>query len=310
MKLLREMQPILFFSILNMSDVKTISIESKNYPRLLKKIKDAPKILYIKGEVLPEENCFAMVGTRRFSSYGKQVALEIAGDLTETGLTIVSGLAPGIDTFCHQAVVERKQRTIAVLGTGLDKKSIYPQSNLKLTEEILKNNGCLISEYPNGTSGAKFTFPARNRIISGLCIGTLVIEAKMKSGSLITAEWAKKQNRKIFAVPGSVYSSNSKGCHYLIKKGVKLVEDVDDILKELDLPKTTRRNIIEGENQEESLILKALKEESLNIDKIIEKTNLPVSIVASSLAIMEINNKVKNLGGNIYAINKGAMRNV
>lgn len=285
-----------------MSEIKTISIKNKGYPKLLKKIQDPPKTLYFKGELNPNELCFAIVGTRMASLYGKQVALEIAGDLTEAGLTIVSGLAPGIDTFCHQAVVERKQRTIAVLGTGLDKKSIYPQSNLKLTEEILENNGCLVSEYPPGTPGAKFTFPTRNRIISGLCVGVLVIEAKMKSGSLITADWAKKQNRKIFAVPGSIYASNSKGCHYLIKQGTKLIENADDILRELNLPKIAKQNMVKGESQEEDLILKVLKEESLDIDKIIAKTKLSASTVASCLAIMEINNKVKNLGRNTYAL--------
>ncbi len=285
-----------------MSEIKTISIKNKGYPKLLKKIQDPPKTLYFKGELNPNELCFAIVGTRMASLYGKQVALEIASDLTEAGLTIVSGLAPGIDTFCHQAVVERKQRTIAVLGTGLDKKSIYPQSNLKLTEEILENNGCLVSEYPPGTPGAKFTFPTRNRIISGLCVGVLVIEAKMKSGSLITADWAKKQNRKIFAVPGSIYASNSKGCHYLIKQGTKLIENADDILRELNLPKIAKQNMVKGESQEEDLILKVLKEESLDIDKIIAKTKLSASTVASCLAIMEINNKVKNLGRNTYAL--------
>ncbi len=290
---------------LSRGKIKEVPIKDKNYPKFLKKIQNPPKILYIKGELNPDESCFAIVGTRMASPYGKQVAMEIANNLTETGLTIVSGLAPGIDTFCHQAVVEKKKRTIAVLGTGLDEKSIYPQSNLKLTEEILENNGCLISEYPAGTPGAKFTFPARNRIISGLCIGVLIIEAKIKSGSLITAEQAKKQNRKIFAIPGSIYSSNSKGCHYLIKNGAKLIEDADDVLKELNLsPMSTLPDFIKGENQEEDLILKVLKEEALDIDKIIEKTKLSASVIASCLAIMEINNKVKNLGRNVYALRR------
>ncbi len=163
-----------------MEEIKTISISDINYPKLLKEIKNPPKVLYYKGELKSEENCFAIVGTRRCSSYGKQVALEIAGDLVEAGLTIASGLAPGIDTFSHQAAVERRKRTIGVLGTGLDEKSIYPQSNLKLAEEILERGGCLVSEYPPGTPGSKFTFPQRNRIISGLSVGELEIEAKEK----------------------------------------------------------------------------------------------------------------------------------
>jgi DNA processing protein len=286
-------------------EIKTINIKDKNYPRLLKKIKDAPEVLYYRGEILPNENCFAIVGTRRYSSYGKQVALEITGDLAEAGLIIVSGLAPGIDTFSHTAAVERKKRTIAVLGTGLDEKSIYPQSNLKLARKILETGGCLISEYPPGTPGSQFTFPNRNRIISGLSLGVLVVEAKQKSGALITANYAFSQNRKVFAIPGPIYSSNSKGCHYLIKQGAKLVENANDILKELnllELPKLTSPGLVWGENEEESLILEVLKEEALDIDKIIEKTKLSAQKVASTLAILEIKGKVRNLGVNIYAL--------
>jgi len=282
--------------------IKTISIQDKNYPKLLKEIKDPPEILYVEGEILPNESCLAVVGTRRASSYGKQVALEIAGDLAEAGLTIVSGLAPGIDSFSHKATLERGKRTIAVLGTGIDKKSIYPQENLKLAEKILETGGALISEYPPGTHGSEFTFPQRNRIISGLSLGVLVVEAKQKSGALITANWAKKQGRKIFAIPGPIHSLNSKGCHYLIKQGAKLVGNVNDILKELNLPIKEGAKEITGETPEENLILGVLKEEASDIDKIIEKTKLPAATVASTLAILEIKGKVKNLGGSIYAI--------
>ena len=287
-------------------EIKTVSINDKNYPKLLKEIKDPPEVLFYRGELKPKENCFAVVGTRMSSPYGKQVALEIAGDLAEAGLIIVSGLAPGIDTFAHQAAVERGKRTIAVLGTGLDEKSIYPQSNLKLAKKILETGGCLISEYPPGTPGSKFTFPNRNRIISGLSLGVLVVEAKQKSGALITAHYAFEQKRKVFAVPGPIHSLNSKGCHYLIKKGAKLVENANDILKELNLPYSTSGvDYLRGENEEENLILGALKEEALDVDKIIERTKLSAAKVASTLAILEIKGKVRNLGGNTYAINRG-----
>jgi len=216
-----------------MPEIKTITTKDKEYPELLKKIPEPPKTLYFKGNLLPTENCFAIVGTRRCSDYGKQIALEIGGDLVESGFTIISGLAEGIDTHAHLSAVKREKRTIAVLGTGLDEKSIYPQINLKLVKKILETGGCLISEYPPGTRGSKFTFPKRNRIISGMSLGVLVIEAKRKSGSLITAMWAKRQRKKVFAVPGHVHSLNSKGCHYLIKKGAILVENANDILKEL-----------------------------------------------------------------------------
>jgi len=296
-------------------DIKSISIKDSNYPKLLKEIKDPPKVLYYLGEILPrteteslvrgksKEDCFAIVGTRRYSSYGKQVTLEIAGDLADTDLTIISGLAPGIDTFSHQAVVEKKKRTIAVLGTGLDKKSIYPRTNLDLAKKIIETGGCLISEYPPGTRGTKFTFPQRNRIISGLSLGVLIIEAKEKSGSLITANYSFLQKRKVFAIPGSIYSSNSRGPHILIKKGAKLVENANDILEELNISSSKLGSKeIKGENPEENSILGILKEESLDVDRIIEKTKLPAAITVRTLAILEIKGKVKNLGNNIYAI--------
>ena len=287
-----------------MDEIKKISIEDQNYPVLLKKIKNPPKILYVKGEIFKEELCLAIVGSRRFSNYGKQVALDIAGDLAESGMIIVSGLAPGIDTFVHFAVIERKKRTIAVLGTGLDKESFYPQSNLKLAEKILENKGAIISEYPPGTRGTRFTFPQRNRIIAGLSLGTLVVEAKEKSGALITAKYALSQERKVFAIPGPIYSSTSRGCHCLIKKGAGLVENYQEILQEFNLSGTNNNKAkIQGDNEEENIILKTLLEGSLHIDEIIKKTNLQISTVNKNLALLEIKNKVRNLGGNIYAIN-------
>lgn len=287
-----------------MEETKRITIEDKDYPEPLRRIKNPPKILYFRGEIRKEEPCFGVVGTRRYSVYGRQAVSDIVGKLAEAGLTIVSGLAPGIDTFSHQACVERKKRTIAVLGTGLDEESIYPQSNIALSRKILETGGCLISELPPGTSGSKFTFPKRNRIISGLSQGVLIVEAKIKSGSLITANYAFEQNRKVFAVPGPIYSFNSTGPNRLIKRGAKLVDNVNDILQELNLPVSENKNNESSniENQEKYLILKALKEESLYIDKIIEKTKLNATTVVSILAVLEIEGRVQNLGGNIYAL--------
>jgi DNA processing protein len=287
-----------------MEEIKTISVKDKNYPKLLKEIKDRPEVLYFRGELKPDEKCFAIVGTRMCSDYGKQMALEIAGDLAEAGLTIVSGLAPGIDTLAHQAAVEKNKKTIAVLGTGVDEKSVYPQSNLKLAEKILENGGCIMSEYPERTRGTNFTFPQRNRIVSGISLGVLVIEAKEKSGSLITADWAKKQNKKLFAVPGPVHSLNSKGPNYLIKKGyAKLAENAEDILEELGLSIKIERGAVAGDNPEENLILGVLEEGSQDINRIIIKTKLPAAKIASLIAILEIKDKIRNLGGNVYAIN-------
>ena len=284
------------------SQIRIIEINDPSYPRNLRNITNPPKILYARGNFKEDEKCFAIVGTRKPSPYGKQAAIEIAGELADEGFTIVSGLAPGIDTIAHQTTLEKKGITIAVLGTGLDQKSIYPQSNLLLVERILESGGCLISEYPAGTQGAKFTFPQRNRIISGLSIGVLVVEAKRKSGALITADWAKKQNRKIFAVPGPIHSLNSQGPHFLIKNGAKLTESANDILEELNLPLKDNAKEITGDTLEENLILGTLREESLYVDKIIAKTNLPAGVVVGTLANLEIKNKIRSLGGNIYAL--------
>jgi len=285
-----------------MDNIREITIEDKNYPAILKKIDNPPKKLYIKGEIKNNELCFAIVGTRNCSDYGKQVTLDISRNLSKNGLTIVSGLAPGIDTFAHRAVVEQKRRTIAVLGTGIDEESIYPKENIILARKIIEFGGCIISEYPPKTKGNKFNFPNRNRIISGLSLGVLVVEAKEKSGSLITANFALKQNKKLFAIPGPIYSINSKGTNGLIKKGAKLVEDFRDILEELKIP-IREDNIIEkGENEEEDLILKILEEQPSDIDKIIEKSKLPPEKAIRIIMNLELKEKIKNLGGNIYAL--------
>ncbi|MEA3344318.1 MAG: DNA-processing protein DprA [Patescibacteria group bacterium] len=284
--------------------INKITIEDSNYPKLLKKINKAPKTLYYKGKIYPDEICFAIVGTRRFSSYGKETATKIAMELSGSNITIVSGLAPGIDTFAHTAVVEQKKRTIAVLGTGLDRKSIYPKENIQLSEKILELGGCLVSEYPPGTRGSRFTFPERNRIISGLSQGVLVVEAKIKSGSLITANHGFSQNKKIFAIPGPIYALNSQGPHFLIKKGAKLVDKTNDILQELNLPNLEQiQNKAQGaENLEQRLILNILEQEALEIDEIIERTKLSPAITASTITILEMKQKIKNLGGNTYAL--------
>jgi len=280
-----------------MFKIEKISIKDKNYPQLLKKIKNPPKILYYVGKILPKEKCFAVVGTRRCSSYGKEIAFQIAKDLSNSGLTIVSGMAPGIDTFAHLGALEGNKRTIAVLGTGLDEKSIYPKSNLKLAKKIVENGGCLISEYKPGTRGRKYTFPQRNRIISGLSLGVLVVEARLKSGALITAEYAREQKRKIFAVPGSIFSQTSRGCHFLIKNKAKLVEKAEDILLELRIKPKTKK-----ERTENNIILEALKEGALSIEEIAQKTKLSPSKVATLVSILEIEGKIKDLGGKIYAL--------
>ena len=294
---------------INKKTIKIISLADSKYPTDLKKIKNPPKQIFIKGEPPAQDEIrFAIVGTRNCSDYGKEAAFSIAHELSQAGIIIVSGMARGIDTFAHKGALQAKKRTIAVLGTGLDEKSIYPKENLKLAENIIKNNGCLISEYEPGTKGTKFTFPQRNRIIAGLSIGVLVVEAKQKSGALITADWATKQNKPIFAIPGSIFSKNSKGCHQLIKKGHYLVESADDIMKILKLknkiPEKKENPLNFEGNEEERAILNVLTNGNMHIEKIIEATRLPASKVLAALSILEINNKVKNLGGNNYALLK------
>ena len=291
-----------------MEQIRETRAEDENYPKLLKEIPGSPKVLYYKGKIKNENPFFAIVGTRRCSSYGKQIAIEIAGRLSEAGLVVVSGLAPGIDTFVHKAVLEKGGVTFSVLGTGLDESYIYPKENVALAKEISQSGGCLISEYPPKTSGNRFTFPNRNRIISGLSLGVLVIEAKKRSGALITANYAFLQNRKVFAVPGSIYSQNSKGPHNLIKKGAKLVDNAQDILEELNITAKTDSDRFkiktENKSSKEQLVMDAMKEEALHIDKIIEKTKLNPAIIASALTILEMEGKIRNLGGNIYALSR------
>jgi len=287
-----------------MEKSKAVKIDEEKYPEELKKIKDAPKVLYYKGILPnPDEKCIAIVGTRRCSPYGQQVALKISGELADAGLTIISGLAPGIDTFSHRAAVEKRKRTVAVLGTGLDEKSIYPQINLDLSRKIIEYGGCLISELPEGAPGANYTFPRRNRIISGLSLAVLIIEAKEKSGSLITADYAIKQNKKLLAVPGQIYSANSVGPNKLIKNGAKLITNSSDILDELGLSHEVKRANVEAESNEEKLILEALENGPLQVDKIIEKTKLNASVAATAIALMEISGKIRSLGGGIYSLN-------
>lgn len=277
--------------------ISEISIDDKNFPQELKKIKNPPKKLYFLGNLFEKETCFAIVGSRRPTEYGKAVATFFAKELAEAGLTIVSGFAPGIDTICHKVCVERGKRTIAILGTGLEKKSIYPQSNLNLVKKILEVGGALLSEFEPWQRGTKFTFPKRNRLISGISKGVLIVEAKEKSGALITASFAIEQGKKVFAVPGSIFSKNSKGTHWLIKQGAKLVEDPKEILRELGIE---REKIFGKEVGEKSLILKVLEEGPLHVDEIVKKTKLSPQKVISLLTELELEEKVKNLGQKIF----------
>jgi len=292
--------------ILNKENIKVIIFNDSQFPRLLKEIDSCPALLFYKGNFQKQDEfSLAIVGTRKISLYGKQTALKIVRDLVQNNLVIVSGLARGVDTLAHYITLELGGRTIAVLGSGLNKKNIYPFENQNLAQRIIEQNGLLISEYPPETSPQKYFFPYRNRIVAGLTLGTLVIEAPEKSGALITARYALEQGREIFAVPGNIHNFNSIGCNNLIKMGGKLVNDANDILDALNFVRTVKpvvKKIIKPLNKEEAELLKYLSEEPIHIDKLIEFSKFNPTIVNSVLTMMEINGKIKHLGGMYFIL--------
>ncbi len=288
---------------LEKENIKAITIEDELYPKILKEIHTPPQLLYYKGTLKKEEeNNIAIVGSRKFTSYGKQATENLVGELSKNNLNIVSGLALGIDAFAHKACIDSGGRTIAVLGSGLDNASIYPSQNKYLSEKIIKSGGAIISEFSPGTPPLRHHFPQRNRIISGLSLGILIIEAQEKSGSLITANYALEQNREVFAVPGNIYSLNSKGTNKLIKQGAQLVTDTNDIIESLGLQVTNQKEIkkIKPENFKEEKILSCLSHEEIHTDLISLKTGLDSSVINSTLIIMEMKGMVKNIGGMKY----------
>ena len=291
---------------LEKAGIEIITILDPAYPEPLRQIADPPFLLYLKGnrEAL-KGDCFAVVGTRALTEYGKRVAPLIVEPLCQAGLIIVSGLAMGIDGLAHQAAVKMNAPTIAVLGGGLSDNSIVLQ-NRKLAKEILQKNGAIISEYPLGTEGNQFSFPQRNRIISGLSRGVLVIEADEKSGSLITAKCALDQNRDVFAVPGSIFSSKSNGPNQLIAAGAKMVLDSSAILTEYNIDINVRQLALPPvggpANELEKNIFAVIGKSSLSIDEIIRASSKTAPEVISCLMNLELENKIINLGNNKFAL--------
>jgi len=221
------------FLRLREKEIECQTLVDKNYPENLKKIDNPPFVLFVKGKIKPQDRLsLAVVGTRKMSLYGREITQNLTQQLVKSGLTIVSGLAYGVDTIAHQTTLANKGRTIAVLAGGLD--DIYPPENQGLSRQIVKSHGALVSEFPPGHQLTTSDFPLRNRIISGLSLGTLVIEGTEKSGSLITARQAADQGREVFAVPGPINSPNSQAPLFLIKQGAKVVQNVEDILEELN----------------------------------------------------------------------------
>ena len=283
--------------------IEVLACDSLTYPQRLKEIYDYPPVLYIRGNLLPQDECcLAVVGTRRATVYGRQVTEEIVSDLARNGITIVSGLARGIDSVAHRAALEVGARTMAVFACGLD--IVYPAENAKLAREIMEH-GALISEYPLGTKPKADNFPRRNRIMSGLSLGVLVIEAGESSGALITANQALEQNREVFAVPGSILSPASRGTNHLIQEGAKLVRNYVDILEELNL--TIMAQQLEMKellpvDEAESLLLKQLSREPIHIDDICRQSGLATALVGSALTMMELKGMVKQVGGMNYVL--------
>jgi len=287
-------------------NIKVITVVDENYPKLLAEIYNPPALLYYRGALdLRDDFSLAVVGTRKYTSYGQQAVENITKDLVRNNITIISGLALGIDALAHLAALEAGGKTVAVLGSGLDRQSLYPSQNRYLADKIADAGGAVISEFPLGTAPLKYNFPQRNRIISGLSLGTLVVEAAEKSGALITAAYALEQNREVFAVPGNIFSCVSAGPNKLIKDGAKSVTSAFDIIENLNLTQATAyldNKKILPESEEEEKIISKLSFEPIHIDELVRQTGLDAATANSTLVMMEMKGMVKNLGGMNYIL--------
>ena len=294
---------------LETAGVQTVTWHDPTYPPRLAEITDAPPVLYIRGEISPEdERSVAVVGTRKATAYGRETATAITTDLARNGVTIVSGLARGIDAVAHRATLDAGGRTIAVLGNGLD--SIYPPEHASLARSV-EEHGAVVSEYPLGVRPDARHFPRRNRLMSGMTLGTLVIEAGEISGALWTVRHALEQNRGVFCVPGSIFSPLSRGTNMLIQDGAKLVLSFQDVLEELNLTAVTHqmemRSILHPQDHNESLLLSGISYEPVHIDDIQHTSHLPIPVVSSALTMMELKGLVKQIGGMHYVRTREAV---
>ena len=275
--------------------------DDENYPRRLKEIDQPPPVLYLRGDITStDEWAVAVVGTRRVTPYGRQITEEVSSALAGSGVTVVSGLARGIDSLSHKSALEAGGRTIAVLGSGVD--VIYPPEHGPLAERIVAN-GALVSDYPPGTQPDAVNFPPRNRIISGLSLAVVIVEAGEKSGALITGEFAADQGRDVYAVPGHIHAPQSIGCNRLIQQGARPLLDPKEILEALDLTmiyehRSARRAL--PANSTESQLMEVVEHEPQHVDEIIARMNLPVEQVTAALALMELKGMVKQVGGMRY----------
>ncbi len=303
----REIDPDAEMDALQRLGIKAITWNDTAYPAPLKEIYDLPPVLYSRGSLEGEtEWAIAVVGTRRATAYGREMTEILATDLAHNGITVISGLARGIDAVAHRAALKAGGRTIAVQACGLD--MVYPSEHVKLAQEIMEQ-GALVSDYPLGTLPRADHFPRRNRIMSGLCLGTLVIEADHGSGALITADYALEHNREVFSVPGSALSTRSQGTNRLIREGAKLVTRVEDILEELNLtmvPHQMEMRELAPPTDTESLLLDHISHEPIHIDEVQRLCNLPIATVSSTLAMMELKGIVKQAGPMNYVMSREA----
>lgn len=274
------------------------------YPALLKEIPNPPAVLYGKGALLEEQFRnnkipIGIVGTRRTTAYGLQATERIVADLVSAGTIITSGLALGIDTKAHQTALDSEGATIAVVGSGLDESVLFPHENIKLSRKIAENGGTLLSEYPPCTKARREYFPMRNRILSGLSRGVVVIEAREKSGALITARFALEQNREVFAVPGSIFSPTSCGPNALIREGAKLIASAADVLDEFGIVyQDEARQRIDVTESETSLLV--LLEEPCSIDEMKRKLSMQTADILATLSLLELKGLVRTMGVDIY----------
>lgn len=284
--------------------VRILVDSDEDYPRMLAEIHDPPGVLFVRGSIEPQDAlAIGIVGTRHATQYGLRQAERLAGSLARAGLTVVSGLARGIDAAAHRGALDAGGRTLAVLGSGV--LNIYPPEHKRLADELV-DRGALLSESPPQASPMAGVFPQRNRIISGLSLGSIIVEAGDRSGALITARLAMEQGREVFAVPGPVDSRNSRGCHRLIRDGAKLVENADDVLEELGpLVESAPRG--DGQivrhpaelmlNEMEQQVLSALGSEPISIDQIVAQTGLAVHRVLSTISVLEMRRLIRRLSG-------------
>jgi DNA processing protein len=291
-----------YFNRLKKLSINYVTFFDKGYPENLKGLDDAPLVLYYKGSIKrSDKNAVAIVGSRKATSYGREAAGKFAAELAYYGVTIVSGLAFGIDVIAHKACLDAEGRALAVLASGLD--IITPVSNSWLADQIIRSGGALVSEHPLGHKPQKSDFPERNRIISGLSKAVLIVEGAKKSGTLHTASHAAEQGRQVFAVPGPITSVMSEAPNYLIQNGAKLVISTQDILSELDMQLKTDHEEMEKimpEGKDESVILSLLENEPLHLDEIVRISGLTAPLVSSKLTVMEIKGLVKNMGGGVF----------